>query len=64
MTCSDCGVRLEQMPWTSGKKQLTHAYARFLARWARRKEVATVFHAAWGSVFWSVEIALEWGPAH
>ena len=63
----NCGVRVEHMPWASGKKQLTHAYAWFLARWARRlswKEVATVFRASWDSVFRSVEMAVEWGRAH
>ena len=59
----DCGVRVEHMPWASGKKQLTDAYAWFLASWARLswKEVATVFHASWDSVFRSVEMAVEWG---
>jgi len=67
VSCPDCGVRVELMPWASGKKQLTHAYAWFLARWARRlswKEVATVFRASWDSVFRSVEMAVEWGRAH
>ena len=34
--CPDCGVRVEQMPWVSGKRQLTEAYAWFLSAWARR----------------------------
>jgi transposase len=65
--CSRCGVRVEAMPWASGKHRLTEAYAWFLARWARRlswKEVATVFQASWDSVFRSVERAVEWGRAH
>jgi hypothetical protein len=65
--CPGCGVRVEHMPWASGKNRLTQAYAWFLARWARRlswKEVAQVFRASWQSVFRSVEMAVEWGRAH
>jgi len=67
VACSDCGVRVEWLPWASGKHHLTHAYAWFLARWARRlswKEVAEVFRTSWDSVFRSVEMAVEWGRAH
>jgi len=64
--CSSCGVRVERLPWASGKHRLTDAYAWFLARWARRlswKEVAEVFASSWDSVFRSVEMAVEWGRA-
>ena len=67
VSCLECGVRVESMPWALGKSQLTQAYAWFLARWARRlswKEVAVVFQASWESVFRSVEMAVEWGRAH
>lgn len=67
VSCSTCGVRVEAMPWASGKHRLTQAYAWFLARWARRlswKEVASVFHCSWDSVFRSVEMAVQWGRAH
>lgn len=65
--CPACGVRVEQLPWASGKHRLTQAYAWFLARWAKRlswKEVANVFRTSWDSVFRSVEMAVEWGRAH
>lgn len=65
--CRDCGVRVERLPWASGKHRMTDAYAWFLARWARRlswKEVAEVFASSWDSVFRSVEMAVEWGRAH
>lgn len=65
--CRDCGVRVERLPWASGKHQLTDAYAWFLARWARRlswKEVAQVFASSWDSVFRSVEMAVAWGRVH
>ncbi len=64
--CLSCGVRVERLPWASGKHRLTDAYAWFLARWARRlswKEVAEVFASSWDSVFRSVEMAVEWGRA-
>jgi transposase len=65
--CRRCGVRVEAVPWASGKHHLTKTYAWFLARWARRlswKEVAEVFHTSWQKVFRSVEAAVEWGRAH
>lgn len=65
--CPECGVRVEQLPWATGKNRLTQAYAWFLARWAKRlswKEVAEVFRTSWDSVFRSVEMAVEWGRAH
>src|ERR1700721_1060004 len=33
--CRDCGVVVEEVPWSDGKHQLTRAYMLFLARWAR-----------------------------
>jgi transposase len=65
--CPCCGVRVERLPWATGKHQMTDAYAWFLARWARRlswKEVAEVFHSSWDSVFRSVEMAVAWGREH
>jgi transposase len=65
--CPCCGIKVERMPWASGKHQLTDAYAWFLARWARRlswKEVAVVFCTSWDSVFRAVEMAVGWGREH
>jgi transposase len=65
--CPDCGVRVEQMPWASGKRQLTESYAWFLSGWAKRlswKEVAQAFHTSWEQVFRAVERAVEWGRVH
>ena len=67
VACRSCGVRVETVPWSSGKHQLTDSYAWFLARWARRlscKEIAEVFHTSWDKVFRAVEMAVEWGRAH
>ncbi len=67
VSCPSCGVKVETVPWATGKHQITDTYAWFLARWARRlswKEVAQVFHTSWEKVFRSVEMAVEWGRAH
>ncbi len=67
VSCPNCGVKVEAVPWSTGKHQLTDTYAWFLARWARRlswKEAAEVFHTSWEKVFRSVEMAVEWGRAH
>jgi len=65
--CRRCGIRVEQMPWATGKHQLTNTYAWFLADWAKRlswKEVARAFHTTWDHVFASVEMAVNWGLKH
>ena len=67
VNCLDCGVRVEQMPWATGKHQLTETYAWFLAGWARRlswSEVAAAFRTTWDHVFCSVDMAVTWGRAH
>jgi transposase len=67
VSCPSCGVKVEAVPWASGKHQVTDTYAWYLARWARRlswKEVAEVFHTSWEKVFHSVQMAVEWGRAH
>ena len=65
--CRTCGVRVEAVPWASGKHHLTTTYAWFLARWAKRlswTEVAAAFCTTWEHVFRSVEMAVTWGQAH
>ena len=62
--CPVCGIRVERMPWSKGKRRLTEAYAWFLASWAKRlswKEVADAFRTTWGYMFCSVEMAASWG---
>ncbi len=54
VACPRCGVKVESVPWATGKHRLTRSYAWFLARWAKRlscKEVAEVFHTSWDTVF-------------
>ena len=65
--CPDCGILVERMPWSKGKRRLTETYAWFLAGWAKRlswKEVAEAFRTTWDHVFCSVEMAVAWGREH
>jgi transposase len=65
--CPRCGVRVEAIPWATGKHHLTTTYAWFLARWAQRLSwttVAQIFHTSWTHVYHSVAMAVTWGRAH
>ncbi len=67
VNCKHCGVHVERLPWSKGKRQLTESYAWFLSGWAKRlswKDVAEVFHSTWDHVFCSVEMAVDWGKKH
>jgi transposase len=67
VNCRTCGIKVEQVPWASGKNHLTTTYSWFLARWARRlswKEVGEVFQTSWDNVFRSVKMAVAWGLEH
>jgi transposase len=65
--CPRCGVHVEMVPWASGKSPMTHAYAWFLASWAKVlswKETARRFGTTWDAVFRAVEEAVRWGLKH
>jgi transposase len=65
--CRSCGVRVEKVPWASGKYTLTTVYMQFLAHWARKlswKETAVSFHTTWDKVYQAVEYIVEWGLKH
>lgn len=67
VNCPSCGVTVEEVPWASGKCQLTNSYRWFLARWAKRlswKEVADAFQTTWDNVFRAVKHAVRWGILH
>jgi transposase len=67
VSCPDCGVKVERVPWADGKSTLTTQYRWFLARWAKRmswKEVAEAFHVGWDRVFEAVKSAVSWGLKH
>jgi transposase len=65
--CKTCGVVVEELPWASGKHQLTKAYMLFLAHWARKlswQETAVSFRTSWDKVCHAVEYVVEWGLAN
>jgi transposase len=53
VSCSQCGVVVEYVPWGDGKHQLTEAYSLVLARRAGKvswKETALSFNTTWDKV--------------
>jgi len=64
VSCPDCGVTVEKVPWSDGKKHITHHYAKYLADWGKEmawKSVATRFRTSWQTVFRAVESVVEYG---
>ena len=64
--CKKCGIKVEQVPWCSGKSPITIAYSWFLSEWAKLlsiEEVAVQFKTTWHHVFSGVRMAVEWGRA-
>ena len=67
VNCSDCGIKVERVPWADGKRTVTNAYAWFLARWAKElswARTAEAFRTSWYTVYSSVEMAVQWGRDH
>ncbi len=65
--CASCGVKVEQVPWARGKRELTDTYMQFLAHWAKMlswREVAVNFRTSWEKVFQAVEYVVKWGLEH
>ena len=65
--CPRCGVKVEAVPWATGKSPICTTYAWFLAGWAKRMSwtaVAEAFHSSWHHVHLAVEMAVAWGRAH
>jgi hypothetical protein len=65
--CTTCGVKVEQLPWATGKHQLTRAYMLFLAHWARQlswQETAIAFRTSWDKVCQAVDYVVAWGLEH
>lgn len=64
--CPSCGVKVERVPWSTGKNHQTTALQVFLARWAQRlswKETAEVFGVTWDAVFRAVRAVVAYGLA-
>ena len=52
--CRRCGVTVEWVPWADGKSHVTHAFAWFIASWAKAlswAECARRFGTSWDTVF-------------
>ncbi len=67
VNCSDCGVKVERVPWAEGKSPMTTEYKWFLARWAKRmswKDVSEAFRVSWDRVYEAVKYAVSWGLEH
>jgi transposase len=67
VSCADCGITVEQVPWSVGKSPLTTGYAWFLSEWAKlisTEEVARQFKTTWHHVFTSIAMAVTWGREH
>jgi transposase len=65
--CRRCGVRVEQMPWASGKLHLCDALRVYLAQWARLlswQDVARRFNVSWGDVYKAVKWVVRYGLRH
>jgi transposase len=65
--CPRCGVKVEEVPWACGKRQMTLLAMQFLAGWARRmswREVARCFGSSWQAVHRSVQWIVGWGLDH
>jgi transposase len=64
--CRACGVKVEQVPWAEGKAQQTTVFVWFMAFWAKLlswKQVATLYHTSWNTVYRAVLTAVIWGKA-
>jgi len=65
--CKICGVKVEEVPWGIGKRELTRTYMHYLSTWARSlswKEIAVRFSTSWEKVFHSVQYVVDWGLKH
>lgn len=64
VSCPDCGIVVEEIPWALGKRPLTKTFAKFLSSWTKClswKETALHFDVSWEAVFRSVKYVVEWG---
>ena len=66
--CKRCGgVKVERVPWASGKHRACDAFRLFLSRWAKRlswSETADAFQTSWDTVYRSVKWVVEYGLKH
>jgi len=64
VNCKTCGVKVEKVPWATGKNTLTLPFILILSNWAKSlswKETAQRFRISWEKVFNAVEYTVNWG---
>ena len=67
VNCRTSGIVVEEVPWATGKHQLTKVYMQFLGHWARQlswQETAEAFRTSWEKVCQAVEYLVAWGLEH
>ncbi len=67
VNCPTCGIKVESIPWATGKYRITTTYAWYLARWSKRmawSQVADAFCTTWYTVYTAVNMAVQWGRQH
>lgn len=67
VNCPSHGVKVEKIPWATGKSHITTVFQLFLAQWARKlswKETAETFGSCWDTVYRSVKMVVAYGLAH
>jgi len=64
VSCPDCGVRVEKIPWAQGNSPMTTAMMCFLGIWAKRmswSDVGQAFGVSWDYVSKAVTWVVEYG---
>jgi len=64
VSCPDCGVRVEKIPWAQGSSPMTTAMMCFLGIWAKRmswSDVGQAFGVSWDYVSKAVTWVVEYG---
>lgn len=67
VSCPDCGVRVEKIPWAQGNSPMTTTMMCFLGIWAKRmswSDVGQAFGVSWDYVSKAVTWVVEYGLLH
>jgi transposase len=67
VNCPSCGIKVEQVPWASGKQRLCYCFMQYLASWAKKlswAETANSFKVNWSQVYEAVRYVVNWGLAN
>jgi transposase len=67
VSCPDCGVRVEKIPWAQGNSPMTTAMICFLGTWAKRmswSDVGKAFGVSWDYVSKAVTWVVDYGLLH